>query len=127
MNVKNIMLFLGIAFTATGILGFFNNPMLGLFQVDTLLNILHLITGIAVLIVAYTGQETEIHQFAKIAGLVYAALGVVGLVYPGATFFGMMADTVADNILHIVFAVILVAVGYMHETRMSNSYLRYNH
>ncbi len=112
---------------AAGIIGFFNNPLLGLFEVDTLLSIIHLITGAAALVVAYTGQDFEIHQFAKVAGLVYAVLGVVGLIYPGATFFGMMVDTIANNILHIVLAVIFVAVGYIHETKISNAYLRYNH
>jgi uncharacterized membrane protein HdeD (DUF308 family) len=127
MNTKNPVLFMGVVFLAIGILGFFNNPILGLFEVDTLYNLIHLASGIIVLGMAMSGEDGA-RTFSKMFGVVYAVLGVFGLLYPGDTLFGTMPDTVADNVLHLVLGAIMLGLGYATQAKRmsSSSSFRYN-
>lgn len=116
MSVKNGVMFLGIVFLATGLLGFFNNPVLGLFAVDALHNIVHLVSGAVAIFMAMSG-ESGARQFAKVFGVIYAVVAVLGLIVPGDTFFGLMADNLADNLLHLVLAAAFLVMGYAGEQR----------
>lgn len=129
MNIKSGLLFLGLVLTAMGVVGFFNNPLVGLFEVDALQNIIYLVSGVVALFVGLSGEDEEVHQFSKVFGFVYAILGVVGLIYPGNTFFGFMINTVSSNVLHIVLGAILLGMGYARHARLpsSSSSLGYRH
>lgn len=116
MSAKNSILFLGIVFLAIGILGFFNNPVLGLFEVDAVGRILYLASGVIALFMAMSG-ESGAKQFAKIFGVIYAVIAVVGLIIPGESFFGLMYDSLSNNLLHLVLGVVLLGLGYSDQAR----------
>lgn len=126
MSIKNIVLFLGVVFLAIGILGFFTNPVIGLFEVDTLLNSIHVASGVIAIAMAMRGEEGA-RAFSRVFGVIYAVIGVVGLLYPGPTWLGLMSDNLADTVLHLVMAAAFLGLGYSTQARFTPTSLRYNH
>ena len=48
----------GAVFLLIGIVGFVNNPIFGLFEVDTMHNIVHLLSGVAGLYLSLQGERS---------------------------------------------------------------------
>lgn len=109
--VKNIITILGILFVLTGIWGFFQNPILGIFAVDPLHNVVHLISGTLAIIFSLT-SESAARTFAKVFGFFYGLVAVVGLFSTNNQIFGIMANNAADTFLHFLFAIVFLALGY---------------
>ena len=99
----------GAVFIIIGILGFFNNPILGLFQVDTLHNLVHLVSGILAFVFASQG-ESQSRRFALILGIVYALVTILGFI-GGGKILGLIVSNGADNVLHLVLAIVFLIVG----------------
>lgn len=108
---KKAVLIFGVIMTLIGVIGFFNDPVIGLFEVDTFHNLIHLLTGIIAIGVAIKG-EVAAQSFAKIFGILYLLLGVIGLFWPNDLFLGLIEINLADDILHIVLGVSLLFIGY---------------
>lgn len=113
--IKNLAWVLGIVFVAVGILGFVpgvtvNNHLLGIFEVDTVHNIIHLVTGLVFIWGALASAATTQMVF-KVVGVVYAIVAVVGFVQ-GDTVLGLISTNMADHILHIVLAVVILYIGF---------------
>lgn len=112
---------LGWVFILIGILGFVpgitsNGMLLGIFAVDTVHNIVHLLSGIVALMFAAKG-EMGAKQFSKIFGIVYGLVAVLGFV--ASDFLnGILAVNMADNLLHVLLAVIFLAIGFGKGKRM---------
>jgi hypothetical protein len=114
MNAKTAAIVLGVVFVLVGILGFIPNPLLspnGLFVVNTAHNLVHLVSGLALLAGAYT--EIGASLMLKIVGVVYAVVAVLGLVMGGNTLLGMVAVNHADHWLHVALAVVILAAGFL--------------
>ena len=117
-----LALVLGIVFTLVGILGFFYtssmtpNAVLGIFGVDLVHNIVHLVIGLAGLAAAFSGWSRRYNQ---IFGIIYLVLGLAGLI-PGLYFvtaghdrlLGLTYINSADNVLHLVVGIVQIAVGF---------------
>lgn len=113
--IKKLAWVLAIIFVAVGILGFVpgvtaNGLLLGIFEVDTLHNLVHLISGLVFAWGAAASEKTTVAVF-KVFGIVYAIVAVVGLVQ-GDTVLGLIATNTADHVLHLVLAVVLLYVGF---------------
>jgi hypothetical protein len=82
--------------------------ILGLFPVNVLHNLAHLLLGIWGILAArsFDGAKT----YARIAGVLYLVLTVLGLVDP--TGFGLIPLGGADIALHAVLGIILAGVGF---------------
>jgi hypothetical protein len=113
------MIVLGVVFILVGILGFVNNPVLGIFSVNALHNVIHLVSGILALVFAFKSAEAA-RKFALVFGLVYALVAVLGFVAPDFMSNLLMTNT-ADHWLHVVLAVVLIWVGTMKSNSMMNS------
>jgi hypothetical protein len=112
----------GIVYLLIGVLGFFitsgtgfvstNGPkLLGLFEINPLHNVAHLLIGAAVLIAALSGTRAAKGVNTTI-GAVYLLLGIVGLLIAnGSNPLNILALNGADNVLHFATAVVLLAVG----------------
>ncbi len=112
-----------IVFLLVGILGFIpgittdapgdfagdgsNAELLGIFQVSILHNLVHLLYGIVGLALARTWSGAR--TFLIGGGVVYIVLWIVGLI-GGADWVPVNA---ADNWLHFVLGVVMVAAGYV--------------
>lgn len=85
--------------------------LLGLFQVSILHNIVHLLFGVAG--VAAAARATASRQFLIWGGVVYFVLFIVGLFLVGAPQANFIPVNAADNWLHLVLSIGMVALGLL--------------
>lgn len=112
---------LGVVFVLIGVLGFFNDPVLGIFEVDAVHSVVHLLSGVVALTMASMG-ESSAKTFAKVFGLVYGLVAVLGLVLgTDAKLLGLMEINAADNYLYVFLAVVLLYVGFAKSSSTSMS------
>ena len=114
LTTKTVAMVFGVVFLLVGVLGFVpgatpDGELLGVFHVDTLHNIIHVLSGLVALGLASMGAKygkTYLVGF----GAVYALVAVVGLVQ-GDTVLGLFGVNAADNVLHVVLALGLLGTG----------------
>jgi len=109
----------GWIFLLVGILGFVpgitsSGHLLGIFEVNTLHNIIHIATGVFALIFANSAPK----QYFKVFGIVYLIVTIVGFVQ-GDTVLGLIGVNLADNLLHLVISVVALAVGFKKDSSMA--------
>jgi hypothetical protein len=108
----------GIVLIAAGLLGFLNTSIVGsasgaLIATDTIHNVVHLVTGLVALYIAFglkgPQQATAVLGF----GVLYVIIFVAVLLSP--TLFGIfsVAANAPIHVIHAVVAVVSLAVGYM--------------
>lgn len=107
---KNLLYVLGAVFVVLGILGFFNNPVLGLFEVNAAHNLVHLVSGILAFVFASKG-ESEARTFSLILGVVYLLITVLGFIQGSGNLLGVVTINTAGNFLHLVLAVVFLGIG----------------
>lgn len=112
---KTLALVFGWVFLLVGILGFFPNPIVGpdaLFQTDLNHNLVHLISGLVFLGVAYLAPLKSALTL-KVFGVVYLLVAVLGLVLAmdGGTLLGLIEINSADNWLHVVLGLVALIGG----------------
>lgn len=110
---KNIILAIGVILLAVGVIGFFNNPVFGIFAVDTLHNIIHLATG-ALAVVFAMKDKAAAQNFAKIFGVIYAIVAIAGFTLTGedGKILGILTADTNDHILHVLLALVFLALGF---------------
>lgn len=107
---KTLVTILGVVFLAVGVLGFVNDPVLGLFEVNGFHNLVHLLSGVLALGAVAMG-EAAVRTFSKIFGLVYGLVAVLGF-FMESPLLGLIEVNMADNFLHIVLAVVFLYIGF---------------
>lgn len=111
---KKLAVVFGIIFVIVGVLGFVPNPIVGhevtrvIFLTDTMHDLVHILIGV-LLIVASTKGAAASAKALKIFGIVYLILAVAGFVY--LPLLGLVTANGADNWLHLVLGVVLLAVS----------------
>ena len=109
---KKLILVLGVILLAVGVLGFWNNPVLGLFAVDTLHNIVHIATGLIAIAFAMKG-EASARTFARIFGVIYAITAIAGFTLStDGKILGILTADANDHILHLLLALVFLALGF---------------
>ena len=116
-NAKTAALVIGIVFIVAGLLGFVPNPLVsptGVFAVNTAHNLVHLLTGIAILAGAYTTVGAR--NTLLVVGVIYAVVAIAGFI-PGLTtrgnmLLGFIQVNRADHWLHVLLAIVILAAGY---------------
>ena len=118
----------GVVFLLVGILGFvpgvttnydqltFAGPMsgamlLGLFAVSILHNIVHLAFGVAGLVLARTASGAR--NYLIVGGVIYAVIWIYGLVTDPMSSANFVPLNTADNWLHLILAVAMIALGVL--------------
>jgi hypothetical protein len=108
-----VYVLIGIAgFFVTSGVGFIDTPgglLLGIFEVNLLHNVAHVVIGAALVIAGLSGVRPA-KTVNSVIGTVYLVLGIVGLFVIGSAF-NILAINGADNVLHFGSAVLLLAVG----------------
>lgn len=107
---------LGVVFVLIGIAGFIpalspDDQVFSLFQVDALHNVVHLLSGIAALAAANAGYSAA-RMYAQVFGVVYAVITLYGFVIGEGELLGFLPVNQADNVLHLVLAVVLLYLGF---------------
>ena len=126
--VQLAALTVGAVFLLVGVLGFipggttnFENltfaghqsdaMLLGVFQVSVLHNIVHLLFGVAGLAMWRTVAGAR--NYLIYGGVIYAVLWLYGLVIDQSSAANFVPVNTADNWLHLVLAVGMIALGFL--------------
>jgi hypothetical protein len=107
----------GIVFLIVGILGFIpgitdeTGHLLGLFHVNAAHNLIHIVSGLAALIVAGMSARAAVNYF-RIFGAIYGLVAVLGFFSGDELILGMVANNQADNWLHVAISAVALALGF---------------
>jgi len=110
----------GAVYVLVGLLGFFATSnvgfvspdgglLLGIFEVNPLHNVAHLLIGAALLIAGLSNVSAAKGTNTTV-GAVYLVLGIIGFFIEN-TAANILALNTADHFLHLLTAVVLLAVG----------------
>jgi hypothetical protein len=134
-HVQKAALVVGAVFLLVGVLGFVpgittnydtmsfashhsDARLLGLFQVSVLHNIVHLLFGIAGLLLARTVAGAR--RYLIVGGIIYLVLFVYGLLVDKMSSANFIPVNTADDVLHLVLGLGMIALGAVL-TRRSTS------
>jgi hypothetical protein len=111
--IRFIAVLFGIALIFAGVAGFIpaltvNGALLGIFEVDMLHNIVHIVTGVLAIMAATTLRTTKL--FFLIFGIVYTVIAILGFVNNGNLF--LMHVNMADNFLHLGIGLFSMYLAY---------------
>jgi hypothetical protein len=111
-DTKKLVRILSLVFLAIGILGFFNDPVLGIFDVDTEHNVIHLLSGIVGFIMSAKYDTAKL--FARGFGVIYGLVTVLGFMLPNSEgeLLGFMHINMADNFLHLFLSSVFLVIGF---------------
>ncbi|MBB2975914.1 hypothetical protein FHX49_001481 [Microbacterium endophyticum] len=101
-----------LGFAVTGGVDFFateGGMLLGIFEVNPLHNVAHLLIGAALLIAGLSSARAA-KTTNVVIGAAYLLLGIVGFFLVG-TAFNVLALNTFDHFLHLASALLLIAVG----------------
>jgi len=113
VTARNLAILFGIVFVIVGVLGYVPNPIVGpdgIFVTNSLHNIVHLVSGIVLLLGAFTAFGSG--NALKLIGVVYGLVAVLGFVMSGDEMFGI-AMNMNDRWLHVVLAAAILAAGFL--------------
>ena len=113
--VQRLAWVFGIVFLAIGVLGYVpgitsGGLLLGIFMVDGVHNVIHLLSGILAIAAAW-GSGSYARLYFKVFGVVYGLVTVVGFLQ-GDSVLGLFMVNMADNVLHLVIAAAALWIGF---------------
>ncbi len=115
LNARTAAFVLGVVLLIVGVLGYVPNPIVGpvgIFLTNNLHNLVHIISGIFLLLGVYTALTPGLAL--KILGVVYAIVAILGFVMMkggDGMMFGIAMNTM-DHWLHVVLAIVILAAGF---------------
>lgn len=108
-----------VGFLVTGEVGFLapeGAHLLGIFEVNPVHNIVHLLIGVA-LVGGAAGGVTTARMVNTTVGAAYLIVGVFGLAVPEGSAVNFLALNAADHALHFATGVLALAVGVTADRR----------
>ena len=113
MTTTRVFQILGAILVLVGLLGFVQNPVLGIFGVNALHNLIHLLSG-ALLLYAAMASGITLGTAARTLGIIYAVVAIAGFI-PGLNTMvdQLIVNNVADTLLHAALAVLLLYIGFV--------------
>ena len=111
---KTVCKILGVVFLLVGVCGFAAPNLLGM-HMTTPHNVVHIVSGAIALYFGFAGTLSGAKVFSLVFGVVYLALGILGLVLGtgaekmwmvGPLHFGQM-----DHLIHVVLGLAFLAGG----------------
>jgi len=107
-TLQIVALAFGAIYLVAGIIGFFNHAILGIFQVNLLHTLIHVVIGIAGLAAASSLANSR--TFCQVAGVILLLLGLIG--FGVANPFGLLYLGGADIALHLGTGAVLAYFGF---------------
>ena len=117
--VRRVAMVFGVVFLLIGILGFVSpggmsmgvsspGMILGLFPVNLLHNVVHILFGVWGLVASRTFGGAK--MYAQVGGVIYVALAICGWLLPNT--FGLLPNGGNDIWLHALLGIVLLAAGF---------------
>ena len=111
---KTVCKILGVVFLLVGVIGFAKSDLLGA-HLTPVHNVVHLVSGAIALYFGFAGTLTAARAFCLVFGVVYLALGILGMaIGTGADRMWMVGPLhlgQADHGIHVLLGVIFLAGG----------------
>lgn len=107
--MKKISYIIGIIVTLAGIIGFFGESILGMIDTSTIQNIVYVVLGLLLLMGVMKGKA----MLTKVIGIIFAVLGILGIIMSGETVLAIVQDTSAGNYFHLIIGIILIIIGFI--------------
>ena len=112
---KTICKILGVVFLLVGLCGFVAPNLLGA-HLSPIHNIIHIVSGALALYFGFAGTLSGAKTFSLVFGVVYLALGILGLALGTGTdrmwdVGGLVHFGTADHGIHVLLGVIFLAGG----------------
>ena len=112
---KTLCKVLGVVFLLVGIAGFAAPTLMG-FHLGPAHNLVHLLSGAIALYLGFSGSLSAAKTFCLVFGLVYLALGILGMVMGDAAnnrmwHVGPLELAMADHGLHVLLGAVFLAGG----------------
>lgn len=116
MSLRTAAKIFGYVFVLIGILGFVpaltpDDKLLGIFEVNTVHNLIHLASGIVALAAGYSSYGSSKKYF-QIFGIVYGLVTLLGIFYGNDDILGIIAHNTADIVLHAVITIAALTLGF---------------
>ena len=107
---KTYAMVIGAVLLLVGLIGFVSNPIFGVFGVNALQNVLHLVGGA---LGVWFGMKGSAKAYNQWLGIVAGVVGVLGFI-PGASdaLASVFGINTAISGLHIVIAVVSLGIVY---------------
>lgn len=124
--LKTIAVIFGVIMLLVGILGFVpqatpNGLLLGIFAVNSMHNIVHILTGLVSICCGF--QSIQLSRiFFQVFGLVYAVVAFLGFFYMDHPILGILANNLADAFLHVAIAAFSIYLGFFYTTDVKAPY-----
>jgi hypothetical protein len=115
LSSKNITIAFGSVFVLVGVLGFIPNPLVssvGLFEVNAMHNLVHLLTGAAFLFGGLVLENKEDITL-KTVTAAYFGVALLGFLTSGNILLGLVHINEADRWLHLGLAISMLAGAFM--------------
>jgi Domain of unknown function (DUF4383) len=116
--LKTAAILFGIVFLLVGVLGFVpgitttGQMLLGIFHVNAVHNIVHLLSGAVALITGLTSTAAARTYF-RVFGIVYALVAILGFFTGYGLLLGLISNNMADTWLHVLIALVALALGFV--------------
>lgn len=127
--LKTAATIFGIILLIVGILGFIpqanvGSYLFGIFHVNLIHNLVHVASGIIAILCALASEYASRIYF-QVFGIIYGIVALLGFYYMNQNILGILANNMADNILHVIIAVVALYLGFAYKNLpMSNSHDR---
>ncbi len=115
--MKAAAIIAGILFILLGAAGFVpalcpGGLLFGVLTVNEIQSIVYVATGVLGLLLGFGGEASG-RTFFRIFGVVYALIAILGFAHVNGASLGIEMN-MPDNVLHVLLAVIGLAVGFIH-------------
>lgn len=111
---KTVCKILGVVFVLVGLIGFVKPDLLGA-HLTGAHNVVHIVSGAIALYFGFAGSLSGAKAFCLVFGVVYLALGILGMalgVAPDRTWMvGPLHLGQADHAIHVLLGVVFLAGG----------------
>ena len=114
LTSKNVSRVFGFAFIAAGALGFVPNPLVsanGLFEVNFMHNVVHVLTA-GVFFFGASRSEKVARRTLQGVGIAYVGVSILGFLIKGNMLLGLVHINQADKWLHVGLAFVILAAGF---------------
>jgi hypothetical protein len=110
----------GATVVLIGIVGLLlgNESLFGVLNIDLAEDVIHLLSGGALLAAGLLAQERIVRMVVGVIGVVYLAVGLLAFAQP--RMFGLIPhgyETVLDNLIHLTLGVLGIVIGFVLPSR----------